>query len=222
MCMLQQVTTKLLVIAIVLGLSACASAPRGDYPNGQPSFHGGAERVSMGSVIDVPSNEESLKGKQARVLEQYHSASGRHCLRVEIQSNVPTQRIMCERENGQWSMTRSLFNSEVPVVEENLLIKTPLSANEIESVKQNESVSVEKKRVASAPSTVADSVGLDFNIHYSHLSSFDGNHVWDFAGTATAGPEKWAAMSLASLASLPLSTESVALEAIEEPITGRR
>jgi len=219
--MLQQVTTRLSVIAIVLGLSACASTPRGEYPSVQPSFQGNTARVSMGSVIDVPSTDESLAGKQARVLEQYHSASGRQCLRVEIQSNVPTQRVMCERDNGEWSMTRSLFNSDVPADEDKLLIKTPLSANEVESVKQIEPVSTAQNLSAPAPSTVADSVGLDFDVHYSHLSSFDGNQVWDYAGTSTAGPKKWAATSLASLAELPLS-DSVAPETIETPITGRR
>jgi len=222
MCMLQRVTTRLLLIGMMLGLSACASTPRGDYPDVQPSFQGGTARVSMGSVIDVPSNDDSLKGEQARVLEQYHSASGRQCLRVEIQSDIPTQRVMCERDNGEWSMTRSLFNSEVPAVEDDLLIKTPLSAVEAEPFDLTESVSTALQHTISGSSTVADSVGLDFDVYFSHLSSFDGKHVWDYAGTATAGPEKWAAMSLASLANLPLSNESVAAESIEEPITGRR
>jgi len=218
--MLMRVTTRLLLIAIVLGVSACASAPRGNSPTALPSYQGSGETFSLGAVIDLPANEESSLEGKARVLDEYFSASGRRCARVELQTVSKAQRIMCERDDGQWSLTRSLFDSEHPGASRDLIIKTPLSSYESAPVALvPEPVNDELQ--ATQP-VVLNSIGLDFDVRYAHLSSFDGRRAWNFAGTSTAGPESWATTPLATLANVSVNASGLESQQLDEPITGRR
>lgn len=207
--MFKRLLTRLSLIAAMLGLAACATVPQGlNSVSDQSAPQGITKKVSLGSMIAVPENSD-VEGGQAKVVDEYFSASGRHCVRVEIEGAGNNSRVICEREGGNWSFTRSLFNNEVPTTNNDLLIKTPLDRSESSPAEQPE---VDH-------SSIADVLGTEFGTHYAELPSYNSDSVWDFAGTSTAGPEKWTQLALAAV---PVLRELVGFTHNDEPITGRR
>jgi len=211
--MQKRMPTRFLLILMLLGLSACSTVPKSSTPQSLYSTQATAfQTVSLGSVIPVPKTGESLAG-EARVLEEYQSASGRHCLRVEMDGENRSIRVMCERDNGEWSLTRALFDSTAPEEKEPLLMTTPLSTEDVNI----------QERAKINQSSVAEVIGVDFDTHLAQGLSFDGQNVWNYAGTVTAGPAKWSELALE--AALKNAAEIVMIvqpDKRNEPITGRR
>jgi hypothetical protein len=210
--MFKQLPTRLSLIAVLLGLTACATVPQGSTQISAQAISGSiTDKVSLGSMMDVPP-EGGLDGRQARVVDEYFSASGRHCVRVELKQSGGPSRVICQRDSGNWSFTRSLFNHEISVVSDELLITTPL-----EGIETNPAQLPEVDH-----SSVADKLGTRFETHFTSLPSFDGDSLWNFAGTSTAGPAKWPqSLALASL-SLSVLQNSIGKVLLEEPLAGSR
>ncbi len=205
--MLMSMPTRLLLIATVLGLSACATLPQSTaMPSFDPVLPTNTFKVALGSIIDVPQVKSTDPG-EARVLAEYHSASGRHCLKVEMQTPSKPDRVMCQRDNGEWSFTRSLFTSQIAPVTEEPLVKSP--ANEAIA---NVEVVPEPLPIEDVPTGV-ELFGATFEAAHLNLASFDVQSVWNFAGTYSAGPANWAAVAVAS---------GEAMSEVEEFISGRR
>lgn len=203
--MLMSMPTRLLIVAMVLGLSACTTLPQSTaMPSFEPRLPTNTFKVSLGSIIDVPQAKNTDPG-EARVVAEYHSASGRHCLKVEMQTPTKPDRVMCQRDNGEWSFTRSLFTSQTAVVPEEPLIKSSVN----EAVAE---VEVAPVPAVDVPSGV-ELFGSQFEAAHLNLASFDVQSVWNFAGTFNAGPANWTEMAIA---------RNEALIAAEEFITGRR
>ena len=207
--MFKRLPTRLSLIVILFGLTACATIPRGSIPIVDESVTSSiTEKVSVGSMIAVPPGG-GITDTHARVVDEYYSASGRHCVRVELTNSNGSTRVVCQREQGNWSFTRSLFNDEVPNVNEELLIKTPL----------NDAKSNPLKIPNIDQSSIADSLGTAFVNHYMQLAPYNGSDSWNFMGTSSAGPAKWSRLAVAGIPSL---AELLGSAAIETPITGRR
>ena len=205
MYMLMSMPTRLLLIATVLGLSACATLPQSTaMPSFDPVLPTNTFKVALGSIIDVPQVKSTDPG-EARVLAEYHSASGRHCLKVEMQTPSKPDRVMCQRDNGEWSFTRSLFTSQIAPVTEEPLVK---SSNN-EAIANVEAVPAPAVDVPSG----VELFGATFEAAHLNLASFDVQSVWNFAGTYSAGPANWAAIAVAS---------GEAMSEVEEFISGRR
>ena len=215
MYMLKRMPTRLLLVAMVLGLSACATVPQPTaWPTFEPVYHENTFKVALGSLIDVPAVDEKNPG-EARVVEEYHAASGRHCLKVEMLGEDVGNRIMCQRDNGQWSFTRSLFTTVVPRSQEELLIQTPLHEKVTKRVAPVEVAPVELATVdATKYPSVAESFGTDFTPTLTTLNSFDGQSAWNYAGTITAGPAKWLELAVTSNSFMMANADGF--------ITGRR
>ncbi len=197
--MLKRMPTRLLLVAMVLGLSACATVPQPTaWPTFEPVYHENTFKVALGSLIDVPAVDEKNPG-EARVVEEYHAASGRHCLKVEMLGEDVGNRIMCQRDNGQWSFTRSLFTTVAPRSQEELLIQTPLNEKVTKRVAPVEVAPVEVATddVIEHPS-VAEVFGTQFRNLLTTFKSFDGKSAWNYAGTITAGPAKWVELAEAN------------------------
>ncbi|MFK8077538.1 MAG: hypothetical protein AB8B84_13210 [Granulosicoccus sp.] len=203
--------TRLLLIAAVLGLSACTTLPQSTaMPSFEPVLPTNTFKVALGSIIDVPQVKSSDPG-EARVLAEYHSASGRHCLKVEMQTPLKPDRVMCQRDNGEWSFTRSLFTSQIAPVTKEPLVKS--STNEAIAKVESEPAPVPVRvRVKDVPSGV-ELFGATFEAAHLNLASFDVQSVWNFAGTYSAGPANWADVVAAS---------GEAMSEVEEFITGSR
>ena len=211
--MFKRLPTRLSLIAVLLGLTACATVSQGQTQISAQARSGSiTDKISLGSMMDVPP-DGGVDGRQARVVDEYFSASGRHCVRVELKQSGGSTRVICQRDGGNWSFTRSLFNNVIPDDNDELLITTPLE-------------STESNHPARLPevdhSSVADKLGTRFETHFTSLPSFDGDSLWNFAGTSTAGPAKWPQpLALASLSSLVLQS-SIGSAPIEVPFAGRR
>jgi hypothetical protein len=207
--MFKRLPTRLSLIAVLLGLTACATVPQGSTRiSDQGMSTSSTKKVSLGSMIAVPPSA-GVDGNQVRVVDEYFSASGRHCVRVELKQSGSSTRVICQRESGNWSFTRSLFNDTIPVVSDELLITTPLNVIESNSA----------ELPAVNQSSVADKFGTAFETHYAQLPSFDGDSVWNFVGTSMAGPAKWTQIAMASVSDLH---DLVAPMASDEPTSGRR
>lgn len=207
--MFKRLLTRLSLIAVLLGLTACATVPQGStqIPD-HPTSGSVTNKVSVGSMIAVPPGV-GVDGNQVRVVDEYFAASGRRCVRVELKQPNSSTRVICQRESGDWSFTRSLFNDQIPAVSDELLITTPLKGNEPSSTEFPEL----------NQSSVVDKFGTTFEAHYALLPSFDGGSLWNYAGTSTAGPAKWTQLALASAAGL---LDLVGGIDIREPINGSR
>ncbi|MFT6874697.1 MAG: hypothetical protein ACI9XK_001605 [Granulosicoccus sp.] len=207
--MFKRLPTRFSLIAVLLGLTACATVPQGSAQiSDQPIPSGITSKVSLGSMIAVPPGV-GVEGNQARVVDEYYSASGRHCVRVELKQAGSSTRVICQRESGNWSFTRSLFNDQIPVDSDELLITTPFNAIESNAA---ELMDIDQ-------SSVADKLGAAFETHYTLLPAFDGDKLWNFAGTSTAGPAMWKQSAMASASGL---SDLVGHVDISELITGRR
>lgn len=201
--MLMSMPTRLLLIATVLGLSACSTLPQStSLPMFEPVLPSNTFKVALGSIIDVPQMESTDPG-EARILAEYHSASGRHCLKVEMQTPSKPDRVMCQRDNGEWSFTRALFTSQT----------TPFPKKQVVETSQTEAIAaVEPAPVVDVPNGI-ELFGAQFESAHLNLASFDVQSVWNFAGTYSAGPAKWTELAVAS---------TDALLEDEDFITGRR
>jgi hypothetical protein len=210
--MFKRLPTRFSLIAVLLGLTACATVPHGQTQiSAQAISDSITDKVSLGSMMEVPP-EGGVDAGQARVVDEYFSASGRHCVRVELEQSGGSTRVICQRDGGNWSFTRSLFNNETPVVSDELLITTPL-----EGMESNPAQLPEVDH-----SSVADKLGTRFETHFTSLPSFDGGSLWNFAGTSTAGPANWSQpLALASLSSSVLQY-SIGTVPVEAPLAGRR
>lgn len=207
--MYKRLLTRLSLTAVVLGLTACATVSQDlSVISEQATSSSITNKVSLGSMIAVPP-DGGIDSTQAKVVDEYFSASGRHCVRVEIKESGNSTRVICQREGGQWSFTRALFNDKMPTEREELLITTPL-----DGVESNPA-----QLPLTDHSSVADIFGTAFETHFTSLLSFDGDRVWNFAGTSTAGPAKWTQLALANV---PALRDLVGFADNNEPITGRR
>jgi hypothetical protein len=198
--MFKRLPTRFSLIAVLLGLTACATVPQGSAQiSDQPIPSGITSKVSLGSMIAVPPGV-GVEGNQARVVDEYYSASGRHCVRVELKQAGSSTRVICQRESG---------NDQIPVDSDELLITTPFNAIESNAA---ELMDIDQ-------SSVADKLGAAFETHYTLLPAFDGDKLWNFAGTSTAGPAMWKQSAMASASGL---SDLVGHVDISELITGRR
>jgi hypothetical protein len=192
MYMLKQLPTRFSLIAVLLGLTACATVPPGAVQtSAQPTSSSSADKVSLGSLIAVPPGV-GVDGNHARVVDEYFSASGRRCVRVELKQAGSSTRVICQRESGKWSFTRSLFNDKIPLVNDEQLITTPFNGIESNSAEFPE---VDQ-------TSVTDKFGTTFETHYAPLLTFGIGSLWNFVGTSTAGPTKWTQLTVASAASV--------------------
>lgn len=190
--MFKRLPTRLSLIAVLLGLTACATVPQGSTSITNPVIVGSnTNGVSLGAMIAVPPNA-GVEGDQARVVDEYFSASGRQCVRVELAKAGSSTRVICQREGGDWSFTRSLFNDQVPEVSNEPLITTPL--------KPIDSTAVELPDPGQ--SGVVETLGSAFDIYYKPLSSYDTGGAGNYSGTWTAGPAIWAKVALADSSDL--------------------
>lgn len=210
--MFKRLPTRLSLIAVLLGLTACATVPQGETQNSaQARSSSITDKVSLGSMMDLPP-DGGVDGRKARVVDEYFSASGRHCVRVVLKQSGGSTRVICQRDGGNWSFTRSLFNDEIPNVSDELLITTPL-----EGMESNPAQLPEVDQ-----SSVADMLGTRFETHFTSLPAYDSNSLWNFSGTSTAGPATWSQpLALVSLSS-SLIQNSIGSDPIEESLAGRR
>jgi hypothetical protein len=189
--MLKQLPTRISLIAVLLGLSACATVPQGAVQtSAQATSSSFTDKVSLGSLIAVPPGV-GVDGNHARVVDEYFSASGRRCVRVELKQAGSSTRVICQRESGKWSFTRSLFNDKLPVVNDEQLMTTPLNGTELNSA---ELPDIDQ-------SSVSDKFGTTFETHYAPLPAFGSENLRTFAGASTAGPTKWTQLAVASAVS---------------------
>jgi len=163
------------------------------------------QNVPIGSMIDV-SSDGGVIANEARVVEEYYSASGRHCARVELKQPGDPIRVMCEREDGGWSLTRSLLSKGNSAVSDETLIKAPLKSTESKPVRLPK---VDKP-------SAAERLVVAFESHYSLTPTFDSDSV----ETSTVAPELRADLAMAG--DIPDLLKSFYKAVVETPITGRR
>lgn len=188
--MLKRLSARLSLITVLLGLTACASVPSGSSKVFDQTNAGGiASKVSLGSLIAVPPGV-GIDDKHARVVDEYFAASGRHCIRVQLEQTGSSTRVVCQRESGNWSFTRALLDDEIPADNEEALIKIPVNGVDSDL---NESVESDQ-------SSVIDRLGIAFDTQQAHLPALSGESLQTFSATSMEGPVNWTQMALAGAA----------------------
>lgn len=95
------------ITLIALSCVACSSMPVQQAGTARQATAMAKPSAAVGSVIELPKGN-ALGARHARLLDEYHSASGRVCRRVAVENTADAERVLCKREDGQWRLTRSL------------------------------------------------------------------------------------------------------------------
>lgn len=98
----------LLLASIALSSVACSSLPVDQTGTAVPAGKTVQPTVAIGTVIDLPKGN-TLNARRARLLDEYHSASGKLCRRVMVEIVPSVERVLCLQDDGQWRFTRSLL-----------------------------------------------------------------------------------------------------------------
>lgn len=164
---------------LVLVLGACSTVPpRDESPQVSSTKAAGAatgtiESAVPGSIVELD-DDNDLGVSRVRVVDEYLAASGRLCRRVQLPRNNDPIRILCRRDNGQWSFTRALISSSASdriysraAMEETLLTDDALLVT----------TSNARQQMQATPPV--------------RLKMREGETLWRFSARTTGNPENW-------------------------------
>ncbi len=191
------------------GLTGCATTGLNSSSQGQEAnvvqVTTAAEALGNaqpGEQLVLPEDNE-LGVSTARVIKQYHAASGRLCRRIELATANPDIRVMCKSDSGQWRMTRSLTGASLAQP----LTQTPMAAvvvgeasvdSTISSTKTEESHTLHSGRESLLDNSEAGLISDVTLVVASAKNSTirlrevqDGETLWKFSKRVTGDALNW-------------------------------
>jgi len=193
MFMQNNLLVRLSLLSVMAGLSACSTLPE-HASSIDASSNATMTRAAVGSRVVLPAGNE-LGATSVRIVDEYRAASGRLCRRVEISAPGDVSRVMCQREQGQWTFTRGLFSSS----SRQGLPPLVLAAMPSGSVDQQDPIIVDSASLEIADATQVQNADAVVALTASGEESADavqlrlnaGETLWRFSVRTTGDAMNW-------------------------------
>lgn len=184
---------RLSLLSVLAGLSACSTLPE-HASNLDAASNATITRAAVGSRIVLPAGNE-LGATSVRIIDEYRAASGRLCRRVDMSESGDLLRVMCLRDQGQWTFTRELFSSSSrPDLAPAVLAATPSDIVDQQGPIMVDSASpevAETTQYSYSDTDVAPSASGEEGAAPVQIQLNAGETLWRFSARTTGDAQNW-------------------------------